>query len=460
MRTTQFTQAGRVLLVLALAVGIAGCDTKPGLQVAGTDAAAGPGAAPDGFMLQRVVMLMRHGVRPPTKEHVTPEGVADKPWPAWPVGFGELTPHGHDAVALLGAWDRGHLVKRGLLAASGCPGDRDIAISASYKSRTQATAHALIGGLAPGCTIDVAFPASAEDDVLFHPLDAGAMPFDPEYAYRATIDELPADGLEGEVQRNGDLFALLDRAFDCCTGDSCPVDGKPRTCALSRTPAGIKRKEGDAPAVGNPFGIASTVSQTFLLEYLEGKPMEEVAWGRLSREEIGRLLEFHAIKFRYEARTPYTAERAASPLAARMLEALENGPRLTVLVGHDTNVANLGGFLDVHWKVPDYPADDPPPGGALGFELLADTAGKQVVRAFYRSQTMDQVRELQALDGGNAPAYLYLPIPGCSDPCLLQDFARLVRAKLITPKASAAPVASAEATTPRQGSPAAGPSAG
>lgn len=450
MRMTPTRAAGCLVLALALTTGMAACDRQSAPQDA-IDVASPQSAAPEGFALQRVVMLMRHGVRPPTKEIVTPEGIADKAWPAWPVDYGELTQHGYDAVVLVGTWDRNHWAQRGLLTPTGCPGQHDIEVSASYKSRTQATARALIEGLAPGCTIDVAFPSSQDDDVEFHPIDAGVMPFDAEEAYRATLEELPADGLQGEVKRNRELFALLNRAFDCCTGDSCSADGKPKACDLSQMAPGLQREEDDAPSIGNPFGIASTVSQTFLLEYLEGKPMQDVAWGRLSREEIGRLLEFHSIKFRYEARTPYTAARAASPLAAHMLDAMEQGPKLTVLVGHDTNIANLGGFLDVHWTVPDYPADDPPPGGALGFEVLANAAGKQIVRAFYRSQTMDQVRELQPLTDGNAPAYLYLPIPGCSDPCVLQDFTRIVRAKLVKPKALPASVESVQAAASRQG---------
>ena len=114
-----------------------------------------------------------------------------------------------------------------------------------------------------------------------------------------------------------------------------------------------------------------------------------------------------------------------------MLEAMLHGPKLTVLVGHDTNIADLGGLLDLHWKVPSYPRDDPPPGGALGFEVLADASGKQFVRAFYRSQTMDQVRELQPLSAANAPAYEYLPIPGCASLCPMAEFDGMVRGKLI-----------------------------
>jgi 4-phytase/acid phosphatase len=159
--------------------------------------------------------------------------------------------------------------------------------------------------------------------------------------------------------------------------------------------------------------------------------MKDVAWGHLTREQISTLLKFHALKFRYEGRAPYVAARAATPLAARMLAAVEHGAKLTVLVGHDTNIADLGGMLDLHWQVPSYPADDPPPGGAIGFEVLADPSGAQFVRAFYRSQTMDQVRELQKLDAGNPASYQYIPIPGCAERCPLADFEKIVKDKLV-----------------------------
>ena len=163
--------------------------------------------------------------------------------------------------------------------------------------------------------------------------------------------------------------------------------------------------------------------------------MEDVAWGRLTRDDIETLLEFHSIKFYFEGRAPYVAAHAASPLARHMLTALETGPKLTVLVGHDTNIADLGGLLDLHWAVPGYAKDDPPPAGGVGFELLADAQGRQFVRAFYRSQTMDQVRYLQPLTADNPAAIEYLAIPGCADLCPMTDFARIVRAKLVDPRA-------------------------
>ena len=406
------------LILSVLLCGTLSCGTRP-------PAASNPAPAADAFKLQRVVMLMRHGVRPPTKARVVPEGMNDQPWPKWSVDFGELTAHGYDAVRLVGAWDRTYWASRGLLPAVGCPESTDVKVAASAKSRTQATARALVEGLAAGCGIDVDFPPDKDDDVEFHPLETGAMRIDADEALRAVRALSPPGGMSAEMKAHAGGLALLDQALGC-TGARAKTG-----CSLAAMTPALVRNEEDRPDVGDPFGIASTVSQTFLLEYLEGMPMSDVAWGRLSRQQIEDLLEFHSLKFYYEGRAPYVAARAASPLAARMLQAMQGGPRLTVLVGHDTNIADLGGLLDLHWKVPSYPRDDPPPGGALGFEVLADASGKQFVRAFYRSQTMDQVRELQPLTAANAPSYEYLPVPGCASLCPMAEFDGMVRGKLI-----------------------------
>ena len=419
----------RVRCSLAIAAMLAAWMSSSCTSLPTSSASASTKSAPaaDAFKLERVVMLMRHGVRPPTKARVVPEGMNDQPWPRWPVDYGQLTPHGYDAVKLLGHWDRSNWAARGLLPTNGCPPAADIEIAASSKPRTQDTARALVEGMVPGCGMAVDFPATPDDDVEFHPLETGAMPIDADEALRAVQALSPPGGMEAEVIAHAEGLALLDQALGC-TGPRAQSG-----CSLAAMPPAIVRNEGDRPDVGDPFGIASTVSQTFLLEYLEGMPMSDVAWGRLTRQQIEELLEFHTLKFYYEGRAPYVAARAASPLASRMLAAMQDGPKLTVLAGHDTNIADLGGFLDLHWKVPSYPRDDPPPGGALGFEVLSDASGKQFVRAFYRSQTMDQVRGLQPLSAANAPSYEYLPIPGCASVCPLAEFEKMVRAKLIEP---------------------------
>ena len=51
--------------------------------------------------LERVVMLQRHGIRPPTVGNDQLARFAAEPWPAWPVPSGDLTPHGGEVVRLL-----------------------------------------------------------------------------------------------------------------------------------------------------------------------------------------------------------------------------------------------------------------------------------------------------------------------------------------------------------------------
>ncbi|MGH6738988.1 MAG: hypothetical protein ACREDY_08150, partial [Bradyrhizobium sp.] len=157
---------------------------------------------------------------------------------------------------------------------------------------------------------------------------------------------------------------------------------------------------------------------------------------------IEAVMRLHAVKTEILQRTRYLGRHGAANLARRMLQAADgsgpvgaNGSKLTVLVGHDTNIGDLSGLLGFYWHVPSFPPDDPPPGGGVGLEVLRDAAGVRYVRAFYQSQTMDQMRELTPLDFVTPAFRQYLTIPGCrlgGDPtiCTLAQFERVVRAQL------------------------------
>ena len=146
----------------------------PALAALALAGGAPPGAAEQPLKLERVVMLMRHGVRPPTKADVTPPGMSAQPWSAWTTPFGELTPHGAEGARLMGKYDRGLYAGRGLVAASGCPAAGEVSVVASGKSRAIDTAKNFAAGMFPGCDVPVAYPATEKDDTVFHPSDAGA----------------------------------------------------------------------------------------------------------------------------------------------------------------------------------------------------------------------------------------------------------------------------------------------
>jgi 4-phytase/acid phosphatase len=382
-----------------------------------------------------VVLLMRHSVRPPTKVDVTPPGWASQPWGAWTTPVGELTPHGAAGARLMGAYDRAAYGARGLFG-RGCPAPGVVTVWASGKTRAIETAKNYAEAAFPGCGIAVDHPADETNDPVFHPADSGGLTIDETRALAAAKARLPAGGMAGVYAQHAADFAVLQRVLGCCQPPACPAG----RCSVSDLTSELLPTKGDGPDLSGALGIASTAGQTVLLEYVEGKPMNEVGWGRASKADIVSMLKFHPTKFQYEARTPYVADRAAAPIAKRVLSALSGAdPRnkMTLLVGHDTNIAQLGGMLDLHWQIAEDPADDPPPGGALGFELLRDAKGVRFVRAFYQAQTMDQLRNLTPLTKAAPPARTYIPIAGCTttaaQSCALSRFTAIVQGKLDHP---------------------------
>jgi 4-phytase/acid phosphatase len=270
----------------------------------------------------------------------------------------------------------------------------------------------------------VSHPAKGAPDALFHPLEAKPAWFD---GAKARADALKSGNPANEAKRLEPEIRHLETILDC----------DPPQCDLEHQASELDSRPDDRPALKGPLNAAATASETFLLEYLENKPTGEVGWGEIDRAGIERLLVFTAVKFRFEDRPLYIAKAAAGPLANAMLDALSEADtaRIAVFAGHDTNIADLAGLLDLHWRVPSYPRDTVPPGSVLGFELLSDRAGVRFVRAFYRSQDMDQLRDLALLTGERPAHYLYIDIPGCGrarEPagCRLDVFAKLVRARL------------------------------
>jgi 4-phytase/acid phosphatase len=383
-------------------------------------------AKPQQLKLERVVILMRHGVRPPTKEPPIPVQYAPLPWPAWPVKPGLLTPHGAMGIARIAAADRAWLIDAGIIPAVGCPAPGQVTALASKTPRAIATAETWVANALPNCGITVQHPGKDEPDLLFHILETKPWWFDGHRAYVDALAQAPKGSLElqmlllaPDMQRMGDALACAE---------PCPLDTEATT---------LVEQPHEPPKFHGPFDYAATASESFLLEYDEGMPMSSVAWGRATRADIEGLMIFNVTKLRYLNRTPYIARSSGGPLAKIIVNALNapTGPSLTILGGHDTNIAAIGGMLDLHWQVPTYRQDDVPPGSALGFELVTDSKGHQLVRAFFRSQTMDQLRNLTPLNSDRNQAYReYLQIPGCGKSalagCDLVRFTKLVEARL------------------------------
>jgi 4-phytase/acid phosphatase len=104
--------------------------------------------------------------------------------------------------------------------------------------------------------------------------------------------------------------------------------------------------------------------------------------------------------------------------------------RVLFLIGHDTNIENIAGALNLTWII-DGRRDDTPPGGAIIFELWRNTAsGAYSVRTYFTAQSLDQMRMSSELTLQDPPDRVAVFLPGCSmadTSCPLHLFSKLLQ---------------------------------
>lgn len=366
-------------------------------------AAATPAMAAT-YTVERVAILMRHGVRPPTKDPAMPKGVAAEAWPTWGVKPGYLTGRGAKAIETLGRADRATFATDKLLPATGCPGAGTVAMISDSDQRTIATGDSWAAGFAPGCTIPNAHKPQDEPDPIFNAIEVGLVDYDPKAADAAIAASLPTGGIATVEAGERAHLTRLD-AILCGTAATL--------CGLGAERSGVAlAKPGERPKLTGALDRGSTAAQILLLEYADGKPAAEVGWGRATGADVTALSSLHATEFAVLARPTYVAARNVAPIAKILRDALTppkpGSPTITIVVGHDTNVANLGGLLGMHWTIPGFATDDPAPGGAILLTLLRDPTGARFVRATYRAQPLDAIRALKA-----DTTTVTLDIPAC-----------------------------------------------
>ncbi|MDR3737964.1 MAG: histidine-type phosphatase [Terracidiphilus sp.] len=266
-------------------------------------------------------------------------------------------------------------------------------------------------------------------DPLFHTLHAGVGHADYALARQSVAGRIGgnAEGLAEAYRQQLDL--LEDVLNGCDPGHACIETAGKAPESLFSVSSSIKEGRGDhLVELRSPLNIASTMAENLLLEYAEGYDAAHVGWGHVDLRTLRMILQLHTAQSDIGARTSYIARAGASNLLAHVLSSMEQAAeghsvnqaltskddRVLILMGHDTNLSNISGALNLSWLI-DGRRDDTPPGGALVFELWQNTQSKaHYVRVYYRTQTLDQMRTSAPLSLANPPERVAVFLPRCS----------------------------------------------
>nr|WP_245879351.1 histidine-type phosphatase [Xanthomonas pisi] len=355
--------------------------------------------------LERVVVVFRHGVRAPLQGEAAAAHYADQAWPQWSTPASLLTPRGRKAVRLSGEYLRQWLTQQALLPRTGCPAPGSVSVWANTDQRTIDSGALLADALAPGCGIVAGHREAGSNDPLFRPIEAGAVAFDAAAAVASIQRQTggPAVLLQGHAGALQAMQQILG-----CTRTPCDFARMPSTLAPSANGRGL--------ALSGPIDLTSGTGEVLLLQYADGLPLSQVGWGRATPERLVQVSRLHALLFAIYARPHYMAQRSGAPLAREVLQRFGDAraPALSLFVGSDTHIAALSSLLGVHFQLPGYGADDPPPGGALLLGLWRQPDGTRVVRARYLAQSLDQLRALSPLDLAHPPLQQELALDVCA----------------------------------------------
>ena len=423
----------KLLRVVSLALAVVSIPWSPGLVLA-------QGTPARGEELKFVAIVTRHGVRPPTVANDQIDPYAAEPWPKWDVPPGYLTAHGRALMKLFGAYDRAQFARAGLFTPSGCADAGHVYFWADTDERTIETGRALVEGMLPGCGVEVHSAPAGTHDPLFSPIAAGIG--------RANAD-LAVAAVSGRIGGHPEALLTVYRpALE--TRQQVLAGGKKVKQSLLELPVSLGPAAGGLAEMRGPLTTAASLAEDFLLEYTNGMQGHDLGWGRLTESNLRQMMTLHIAYTDLMRLTPQIGRTSASNLLSHVAKAMEQaatgkavpgaigkaGDRMLVMVGHDGNLSNIQGTLNLTWLLPGYQPNDTPPGGALVFELWRQAAGGGYsVRTYYTAQTMEQMRQALPLTLDAPPAKATVFVPGCSTakagwPCDWKAFQRTIETSI------------------------------
>ncbi|HFV0930930.1 TPA: bifunctional glucose-1-phosphatase/inositol phosphatase [Escherichia coli] len=366
---------------------------------------------PEGYQLQQVLMMSRHNLRAPLANNgsVLEQSTPNK-WPEWDVPGGQLTTKGGVLEVYMGHYMREWLAEQGMVKSGECPLPDTVYAYANSLQRTVATAQFFITGAFPGCDIPVHHQEKMGTmDPTFNPVITDDSAAFSEQAVAAMEKEL------GKLQLT-DSYQLLEKIVNYKDSPACK---EKQQCSLVDGKNTFSAKYQQEPGVSGPLKVGNSLVDAFTLQYYEGFPMDRVAWGEIKSDQQWKVLS--KLKNGYQDSlftSPEVARNVAKPLVSYIDKALvtdrTSAPKITVLVGHDSNIASLLTALDFKpYQLHDQ-NERTPIGGKIVFQRWHDSkANRDLMKIEYVYQSAEQLRNADALTLQAPAQRVTLELSGC-----------------------------------------------
>lgn len=369
------------------------------------------------YTLEQVVIFSRHGLRAPLATPSSTLGqLTSHQWPLLDTKASYLTTKGGVLESYFGHYIQEWLVDNQLLDDKKCPTEKDIFFYANSMQRTIATAQYLALGAYPGCNVFVYHKEKMNTmDALFSLNIRDDSEQFKQQAIASINQNAGENGINGLNQRLQSIYQKMEQIIDYQGSVSC--EGIEQ-CHLTNLDTNIRLVAGEEPGITGPLRIGTSLADAFILQYYEGIPLKKIAWGNI--DSVDELKQLVSIKEYYNSivfGSPVIANYVTKNLLSYIYDSFAESsvrPKVTVLVGHDSNIASLLSALQVKpYHLPNQ-FETTPIGGKLFFERWKDNqTGKQLMKIEYIYQSTEQIINMAILNRHNPPQVVTLQLTDC-----------------------------------------------
>lgn len=364
------------------------------------------------YKLEETVILSRHNIRAPLSDKdsdlykMTPHK-----WHEWSSATSELSLRGGNLETLMGQYFRKYLVSKNLMTENENPSDKAVRIYANSMQRTIATARYFSSGFLPVANTDVEYHEKLGTmDPVFNP----QLTFLNDTFTKKAMDEI---GTMGGKQGIGGIekgltkeYKLLANVLDLKDSEK----GKKEDYAKFPTnDLKINFELNKEPALTGSLKPATTASDALTLQYYEEPNAKKAAFGeKLTESQWEEISKIKDVYGEVLFTAPVVAQNVANPMLKEIKSELTNKNRkFTFLSGHDSNVCSVLAALDFKdYKLPNAIEKEAPIGGKVVMEKWKGADGKQFITFKMIYLSVDQIRNVQAIDLDNPPMVYDLSI--------------------------------------------------